>query len=365
MEVQGKKGNRKWMTNMTKISLLALLFPVSLVAQTSSSTSVPASLPLSQPSSAPLSQPVVAPSSEPSKPEIAPEILPFVPLVDASVDTSQTTLGGVIQYTLVIKHHKEVSVVVPDPLFFGREIRVRDIVPLKREESADEVTETRAYTLQVFGLEEVQIPAFTFDFRAPTGIAKVSSPSITITVPKTLPPEEDINDTFTPRDIEAAEAAWLTWLKTYGPYLFALLILSIVGYVLHKKRKKPIVAEVVTPKEDPTAAALRKLASLEAQRPHAKEFHLSLSETMRAYFEDALQIENAREATSAELLTKIQQLSEGKSRLIERKRLEQFLAENDMVKFAKYVPPLPDLLRSLEDVRSFVESTMFSAKKEE
>jgi hypothetical protein len=333
-------------------AFIALLWPALLIAQTS----------LPQSSSAPTSQPqsiAVQPQSAPTppkKPEISPELLPFVPIVDASVSATQTTLGGIVTYTLTIERAKEVNVVVPDPLNFGRSLRIRNTLPTKTEETPNGVKETRSYELQVFGLETVEVPAFTFDFRAPAGIARVASPALKIEVPKTLPPKEDLNDKFTPRDIEPAEAAWLTWLKAYGPYLGVLLLASAIAYVVYKKRKQKPQEEVIIKKEDPFEVAIKRLDKLEKEKPAAKEFHLILSETLREYVEDALQI-TAREATSAELLTRLQKNATPTTEKINRAKLEYFLAENDMVKFAKQVPSLPELLQSLEFVRSLVVDT--------
>jgi hypothetical protein len=330
------------------IFLAALCLPSLLSAQTllPQSSSVPASQP----------QSLASAPATPKKSEIAPELLPFVPIVDAKLSTSKTTLGGIVTYTLTIERGKEVSVVVPEPLLFGRSLRVRKTLPIQTEEITNGVKETRTYELQVFGLGAMEVPAFSFDFRAPPGIAKVGSPALSIEVPKTLSPEEDINDKLTPREIEPAEAAWLTWLKAYGPYLGGLLLASLIAYVIYKKRKKTPLAEVIVKKADPFEVAVTRLDKLEIEKPHAKEFHLRLSETLREYLEDALQLP-AREATSAELLTRLQQAALPSTEKIDRKKLEYFLAENDMVKFAKQVPPLPELLQSLEFVRTTVTET--------
>ena len=353
------KAGRVRAANPESLVWLLLLAALCLPSRLSAQTSLPqsSSAPASQPQSLASSQP--SPSSAPVapvKPAIPPELLPFAPIVDAKLSTSKTTLGGIVNYTLTIERGKEVSVVVPEPLPFGRSLRVRKTLPTQTEETAAGIKETRTYELQVFGLGAVEVPAFSFDFRAPPGIAKVMSPALSIEVPKTLPPEEDINDKLTPREIEPAEAAWLTWLKTYGPYLGGLLLVSLVAYVVYKRRKKAPLAAVIVKKADPFEVAVKRLDTLEVEKPHAKEFHLRLSETLREYLEDALQLP-AREATSAELLTRLQKAALPSTEKIDRKKLEYFLAENDMVKFAKQVPPLPELLQSLEFVRTTVTET--------
>ena len=338
---------------LASLCLPAMLYAQTSLPQSSPTTSQPQSLATSAPG--PESQPQPAPV--PKVPDISPELLHFTPIVDAKLSMSEATLGGIVNYTLTIERIRDVSVVVPDPLSFGRSLSVRKTLPTKTEEIANGVVrETRSYELQVFGLGTVEVPTFSFDFRSPAGIAKVESPALQIEVPKTLPPEEDLNDKFIPRDIAPAEAAWLSWLKTYGPYLGALLLASLLAYVLYKRRKPAVLAEVVVKKEDPYLVAVRRLDIIEREKPHAKEFHLRLSETLREYLEDALRLP-AREATSAELLTRLQKSALPSTEKIDRKKLEHFLAENDMVKFAKLVPPLPALLQSLEFVRATVTET--------
>src|SRR5262249_23289457 len=116
-----------------------------------------------------------------------------------------------------------------------------------------------------------------------------------------------------------------------------------------RKAEQTPAAPVISPAE----AALASLGAIERQKPPAKEFHLRLSETLRAYLEDGLAID-AREATSGEILTRVRKASvEG----IAPFSLEAFLLENDLVKSAKECPPLPDLLRALSYVRGIVEAT--------
>lgn len=318
--------------------------------------SAPASLPESTPSSVPSSPPESAPAeaaSAPTLPKIPAHLLPFVPVLDASIDPSTGSLGGLFLYTVSVERSREVEVFLPEEIPFPPELELKQPMQKQTEDLGEGmVRELYSYELQAFGVGTLTIPGLPVAFRAPAGEASVALPAVSLEIPETVKPGEDIKDQFAPREIAPPEETWQELLERYGPYaLGGLLLLVFLLWLLFRRR-----AQKEEPKEErrsPREEAMLALETLEREKPPALEFHERLSGILRGYLEDGLGIP-AREATSSELLARVRRASiEG----IDLVTLEALLLESDLAKFAREKPPLPDLLRALEVVRSLVEAT--------
>jgi hypothetical protein len=286
-----------------------------------------------------------------SAPVVPDELLPYVPLVDAAIEPKSGPVGTVFTYTLTIERGRGVAVAVPDPPPLGRDVAIRRALPARFEEAGEgAVREIRAYELQIFALGSISLPPFAMTFSAPGGSAQVSAPALSVEVPRRAAKGGDIKDAFTPREIAPTRPAWREALFTYGPYALAALLVAALLALLSRRRRAP---EAAPPAPTPAEAALARLRALEAQRPRARELHLALSEILRAYLEDGLEIP-ARDATAGEIVSRVRRASpEG----IDPVALEAFLMESDLVKFAGESPGAEGLVKALEFVRGLVNAT--------
>jgi hypothetical protein len=229
-----------------------------------------------------------------------------------------------------------------------------DRVSCRREAAGAEVKTTCSMQLALFALGQVDVPDLVFDVDRPAGKAQLSVPGPRITgvgiIDPAAPPQA-----LRLRDI-APPAPLL--VRTLRPLYLALSILAAaalaaaLGRALlsRRPRKGP-------PPLSPFERFSRRLAALEAERLAERgeggEHVARLSEAVRDYL-GALHRRPALDLTSAELLATLRQSGDPRLDLDD---LERFLADADLVKFAR-VPAVPALCRAgLEFARRLLERT--------
>ncbi|MFH1045895.1 MAG: hypothetical protein V1727_02910 [Candidatus Omnitrophota bacterium] len=154
----------------------------------------------------------------------------------------------------------------------------------------------------------------------------------------------------------------LYFLSNYRPLIITLAILLVSGllYLLGRLIKKRLSARSNTlePPKTPEQIAYDALAALAAKNLPAKgkikEYYYELSDIVRRYIEDKLEI-RAPEMTTEEFLFSLRFsafLSQAHKDL-----LKEFLTLCDVVKFAKYGPTLLEVEQSFLAAKRFVDET--------
>ncbi len=138
----------------------------------------------------------------------------------------------------------------------------------------------------------------------------------------------------------------------------ALALLLVVGAVLHRLLNRPRRQAAAPPPPPPHLVAREALERLRARKliEHGafKDYFSGLSGIVRTYLEQRFAV-RAPEMTTEEFL-----LSTARQGVLERSHralLGEFLAESDLVKFARHVPTIADSERAYVAARRFVDET--------
>ena len=139
------------------------------------------------------------------------------------------------------------------------------------------------------------------------------------------------------------------------PYILLFLIvvaLVFLGYYFWKKRQ-PKEKEIYIPKIPPFDMAMQNLKELDNARllkeGNVKEYYVRLTDILRRYIEDELNIP-AMESTTFEIMGTLRNKDISKET---KEKIEELLKESDFVKFAKYEPESgkhPYFRKSTEDI---------------
>lgn len=269
---------------------------------------------------------------------------------------AKVRLGEPFAYSVEIRHRPEERYVLgKDPQlspFRAEGIRCRREAPAA---GAAEVKTTCTMQLSLFALGQVDVPDLPFSVERPGGKARLAVPGPRITgvgmIDPAAPPEAlRLRDIAPPAPLLVRTLRPLWWaLGVLGAAALALAGVQAVRR-LRPRRGPP-------PPPSPFQRFSRRLASLEAERlperGEGAEHVARLSEAVREYL-GALAGRPALDLTSAELLEVVRAAGDPRLELVE---LERFLADADLVKFAR-APPSPELcLAGLEYARRLRERT--------
>ncbi len=138
--------------------------------------------------------------------------------------------------------------------------------------------------------------------------------------------------------------------------ILILIALAIVAFIYFKKKKnveeKP--ALIQKSPEDAARDAMRLLLEMKLiEKGLIKEYYIRLSDIIRAYMENRYKI-SAMDRTTWELY------QEMRSKRIERmhvNKINDFLEDSDMVKFAKYTPGEKEIEDAYKKAEEIIEIT--------
>jgi len=136
------------------------------------------------------------------------------------------------------------------------------------------------------------------------------------------------------------------------------VLLGLIGLLVRRlraRRRPPVISVPPRPAHEIAAEALRALRARRLpELGEFKEFYSALSGIVRRYLEDRFVV-RAPEMTTEEFLE-----ATARSAVLQpgqRQLLGDFLAESDLVKFARHVPTLADSDRVLGAAERFVDET--------
>ena len=159
------------------------------------------------------------------------------------------------------------------------------------------------------------------------------------------------------RDIAPPDAIPVDW-RPYWLLGGAILLAVAIAVILHRTLNRPRRARPGPPPPPPEEIAARALAELRRRKLVAagafKEYYSTLSDIVRLYLEQRFRL-RAPEMTTEEFL--LMTARDGRLERTHRQRLGEFLAESDLVKFARHLPTIADSERAWEAAARFVEET--------
>lgn len=269
--------------------------------------------------------------------------------VKAEIDRGTITIGEKVEYRVTLTHGEDVQLLsqIPPPTTDPFEVKkVYDLL----EKQGEEIVEGRRFILTAYELGEFILEPVTIQYRTKGGEPKtIQTNRLFITV-RSVDANKPKTDIRTVKGTLKLKRAW-KWL---GIFLGLLAILA-AGAFWWVRRKKLMEGRVEEPDLSPEDEALWKLNRLYdsdlLRRGRVKEYFLELSEILKRYFEKRFEI-TALESTTSEILRDLKQ-----------KEIERLLAEKiqtvletaDLVKFAKWTPPPPEIIKTNQLAKALVE----------
>lgn len=268
--------------------------------------------------------------------------------VRAGVNRDTVTVGDPITFRVRVRRGKEDAVALSvkgDALgpFEVRESRP----PSMRERDDGTIEETQDLVIAAYQTGIFEVPPVTLRFRTAAGdTGSLRSDSIPIVV-RSVKPEDatDIRDVKVPVTVAPRMPVWL-WVVAG---LLALALTAAVWYLRHRRRR---------PREAPPAppidwfAEVAKIARMGLlEKGDYKRYYTLLSEAFRRYLEARTGVE-AMECTTFEIARDLRRIAIQDQKVLDT---EGFLAEADLVKFAKHSPPHQAALRAADRVRELME----------
>ena len=258
--------------------------------------------------------------------------------VESKVDRSKITIGDRITYSIIVTHGEKIQVEFPD---FGGNLGAFEILDYRDPEPRvlDSMTVLqRDYIISTFDTGDYSIPAVAINFvnMPDTVVQQLETEEIKITVESLKPSEAgDIRDIKDPLELERN---YMPIIKL-GVIIFCLILLGILIYVFIRRRRGQSILPLKTkPALPPHIIALNDLNELVNSDLWAsgdvKEYYVRLSDIIRIYIEGRYSIK-APDMTTSQLVEmfKIINIDDNVT-----DRVELFLSECDLVKFAKYIP---------------------------
>ena len=275
--------------------------------------------------------------------------------VFATTDTTEYIVGDYINYSIELEYPKSYNVVLPmvkdsiDNLVFIKNGKVDS------KEKDNYIFETRHFIFSKYDSMDVTIPSFYIPYTVDGGEPQFAFVNPVDIVVRTI----EVSKQADIQDVKAPKRIPLDWLLIS---IIALLVLCLIvgayfGYRYYLKKKSGKVVEqkeIVIP---PFEKAITKLKELEEkklwQEGFVKEYHSEVTGIVRDYFEDKFHF-NSLEMTTKETIENL------KSKQVNKKVIantEEFLANADMVKFAKF-QPMPTVNQvMMEEAYSIVKET--------
>lgn len=193
-----------------------------------------------------------------------------------------------------------------------------------------------------------RLPPLAFLISADRAIDTLRTDTVAVNVASVLPANmKDIHGLKPPETFPNL----LLWI--IPAIIVALALLAYYGRRLYRRLRTGTDAE--TPPLPPWDEALAALDALPWRDwladGQAKRYYYALSEILKRYIERRFEFD-AVEQTTTELLASMRAL-----KLPMRDDIGRFFARYDLVKYAKWVPPLEESEQALTQVRAFVERT--------
>lgn len=278
--------------------------------------------------------------------------------VTTAVEPRRVTIGTPFRYTMRVEARGEVELMVPILAERLGEFVILDFgeVPHDPATEGAAVIE-RWYTMVTYEAGDKLIPGAPIQYReAGTELQRLDAPETLVIVDSLLPKNEEALAKAALRDIKDPVEVPRNYTPFwwFGAALAALIGLAVGLYrFLNRSRRAREVPP--RPAHEVAIEALMRLRSARLlERGQHERYYVQLSGILREYVEARFGI-RAPEMTTEEFLQTAQRNRQLPAE--HRPALSQFLAEADLVKFARHVPAPDDAERAYQAARRFVEST--------
>jgi hypothetical protein len=292
---------------------------------------------------------------------------PNAPTVGVSLDKSEAHVGDRLTLTVSAVARAGVAVTLPQKLELGK-LEVLDRNDGERNgRDLGDGRRSHRFVLGVAAYEtgELEVPEIELSYITPKGeVRTVATEAVPLTIRALVAPDEQRPE---PQPERPPRSAWvedqrvLRALKWGGVSVGSAIALAVAALFIRRARKRRLPVETIVaalPKRAPDAVAMEKLAALRAAGNFAADgyrpFYFALAEIVRAYL-GARYGFDALDMTTTELL---EELARRAAHLTgDGGEVPRFLADTDLVKFAKAGSTDAAALGALEAAQAIVLST--------
>ena len=259
----------------------------------------------------------------------------FAQKVTTSIDTTKNKIGAEFKLTLKTNVDTLSTVFFPNARNFGA-LEVIQSYPIDTIRKNDRYELVKKYGLTQFDSGRYMIPSLKILINKKAFLSDSIQVEVANVQVDTL--KQKMYDI---KDIIPANKGIGDWWK----YLLVLLLIGGIGafiYWYSKKRQKEKIEEEIykTPIEKATSL-LNNLEKKELwQQGEVKEYYSQLTDIVRNYIEEAIEIP-AMESTTSELIEGLQMASQKKKMKLSKETIDNLfvvLKQADLVKFAKSKP---------------------------
>lgn len=259
----------------------------------------------------------------------------FAQKVTTSIDSTRNKIGAEFKLTLKTSVDKNTKVKFPEAKNFGA-LEVINSYKIDTIKNNDSYELVKKYGLTQFDSGRYVIPQLKVLINGKPVFSDSLNVQVANVVVDTL--KQKMYDIKT---IETVKESTNWWIYVIG--ILVLIALIFLGIYLYKKYKnRPKKEELIF--KSPIEKATSLLQSLETkelwQNGEVKEYYSQLTDIVRNYIEEEIQIP-AMESTTSELISSLKKTaSQKKMKLTAEtlKNLEKVLKQADLVKFAKEKP---------------------------
>jgi hypothetical protein len=259
----------------------------------------------------------------------------FAQKVTTSIDTTKNKIGAEFKLTLKTNVDTLSKVVFPNPKSFGA-LEVIQSYPIDTIKKDDRYELVKKYGLTQFDSGRYMIPSIKILINKKAFLSDSIQVEVANVQVDTL--KQKMYDI---KDIAPANEGIGDWWK----YLLILLLIAGIGafiyWYLKKRQTKKIEEEIYKTPIEKATSLLNNLEKKELwQHGEVKEYYSQLTDIVRNYIEEAIEIP-AMESTTSELIESLKIASKKKKMKLSQETIDNLfvvLKQADLVKFAKSKP---------------------------
>jgi len=258
----------------------------------------------------------------------------------------ELTVGDRFKVELVVKHHRDTKVgeaFAPslDPFM------ILDKKSVTRY-AGDTIVDVHTLTMAALATGEPKIPPFIVPYPAEGEVRAAASDSIPVKVASTMPKDmKDINDLKPQIQYPNLLPIWIM-LGIIGA-----AGLGYAGWRLYRRYRRILLygAPLPDPWEEALAALDRVPADNWLSSGHFKRYYYTVSEILKRYLTRRFGFP-ALDQTTTEIVRAMKV-----TKTPEREGFGEFFRRADMVKYAKFIPPLTEMASVVPTARELVKAT--------
>jgi hypothetical protein len=285
-------------------------------------------------------------------------------IVSAEVDREAITVGDRIVYTVRAEHDKELVVDFPQLGSAWGDFEVLSQHPLQPGKGSEgRVITGKEYVITAFTVGEHTTPSLRVSYLDREGqTQEVETDPIHITVTSVLTSTEGVTSTLDIRDLKPQaelprDWSWLLWAGLAGLAL-ALAILALLWFMARRRKRTEAAALTAVvdlrPPEQIAYEELERIAGLQlVEQGRFKEHYTLTADCLRRYAEGIYGIP-AMDRTTEEFYAALRWARVDGQQV---RLFKDFLDESDLVKFAKYVPPVEEAQEAVPRAWHIVDVT--------